>query len=304
MRPKRNEGSNGGEEKRNAETECGQTRERTRTSSQSRSGNWTAGDLRWMPAQLTRTWMSPPMASSACGKICFTDSRSSRSQWTVFTVRPRAAIASAVAWFADAVLGRTTRQMLAPASARARAQAAPMPGDKGDVITVENTRREQVVGRTAAGACDEHVLAGERKKVERGDCGRRVHDERERERRAEYGRACLGWRAGINLRGEGGRSRGRGRSEDGRESGGVRRAVGLAPLPQTGYFPGSGSGADLRTSRGRPLHFRSPKMHAGVSPRAVQAHELLAFSGRSAGLCVLAPRAADRVRGREWGRAR
>ena len=175
MRPKRNEGSNGGEEKRNAETECGQTRERTRTSSQSRSGNWTAGDLRWMPAQLTRTWMSPPMASSACGKICFTDSRSSRSHWTVFTVRPRAAIASAVAWFADAVLGRTTRQMLAPASARARAQAAPMPEDKRDVITARDTRRQQVAGRTAAGACDEHVLAGERKKIEGGDCGCRVH---------------------------------------------------------------------------------------------------------------------------------
>ena len=40
-------------------------------------------------------------------------------------------------------------------------------------------------------------------------------------------------------------------------------------LPQTGYFPGSGSGAGLRSSRGRPLYFRSPKMHAGVSPRAV-----------------------------------
>lgn len=86
--------------------------------------------------------MSPPMTSSACGKICFTASRSSRSHWTVFAVRPTAAIASAVAWFVDAVAGRTTRHMFAPASARAMAQAAPMPGDKRDGITVHNTRRE------------------------------------------------------------------------------------------------------------------------------------------------------------------
>ncbi len=114
-----------------------------RTSSQSDSGNCTAGDLRCMPAQLTRMSISPPIASSALANMPLTASRSARSASTVLTVRPRAAITFAVSSLDEP--GRRTRQMLAPASARAMAQAAPIPVADGEMSDGSSMERGLLV---------------------------------------------------------------------------------------------------------------------------------------------------------------
>lgn len=62
-------------------------------SSQSFSGKSTEGLRRWMPAQLTKTCTSPPMASIARGKRPRTWSISSRSQWIIVADPPAAIIA-------------------------------------------------------------------------------------------------------------------------------------------------------------------------------------------------------------------
>ena len=82
--------------------------------------------------------------------------------------------------------GRRTRQMSAPASARAMAQAAPMPvetrwvsdyllsGPKGGRLVCVHACMWQE-GRTTRGACYEGRLASEREELRRGDGGGGVH---------------------------------------------------------------------------------------------------------------------------------
>lgn len=126
-----------------------------RTSSQSASGNSTAGARRWMPPQFTRTWISP-IFSTACGNTPLTLSRSARSHSTTSTRRPRAAIWSRV----DVLVlpGRCTRQTSAPACASASAHAWPMPANGGGarqrgIVAAERERSEGEISIARGGGC-------------------------------------------------------------------------------------------------------------------------------------------------------
>lgn len=112
------------------------------TSSQSLSGKATLGDLRWIPAQLTRIWILPPITSSAFWKTCLTACKSSRSQYTTSAVPPRALMEFNVVRLGGASFGglRWIRQMDAPACASAMAHAAPMPGNMKQV-RIEDVNR-------------------------------------------------------------------------------------------------------------------------------------------------------------------
>lgn len=95
------------------------------TSSHSSSGNSAAGYRLWIPPQLTSTSILPPAAWTARSNVLLTESISAKSHSTALCPEPGSAFTAG--WSVRAVPGRTARTTVAPASAKARAQPAPMP---------------------------------------------------------------------------------------------------------------------------------------------------------------------------------
>lgn len=100
------------------------------TSSQSSSLNSVLGFLLWIPAQLIKISIFPSFNSKAFGKTSLTDLESDRSATTVECFWPWSVGSGLKAGWAseeEEAWGRTTKQMMQPAWARAKATAAPIP---------------------------------------------------------------------------------------------------------------------------------------------------------------------------------
>jgi hypothetical protein len=131
-----------------------------RTSSQSSSEKLTAGARRWMPAQLTRMWILLSRRGRARSTTVRSWSRSAMSHSTNECWGPEGWVSMArralsVAIWDGSYPGRTTKHTEAPAFARARAHAWPMP------LRCKQRCRNDGSCRTSCCARDEDVLSSE-----------------------------------------------------------------------------------------------------------------------------------------------